>query len=133
MSDLPWAFAPVGCCLSPGYAVARQGPMPWPDLAPFNTPGQTYYAAVMVDNTLAIPELNENNNWGQVFPVTLCARPGDASGNDIVDLDDYRRLHDCVSGPFVPDAVGCLCADQDGDNDVDLADVGAFQNVLQIP
>ena len=46
----------------------------------------------------------------------------DYNGDGLVDLADYAMFTDCFSGPGADTAWGCLCMDQDADNDVDLAD-----------
>ncbi|MGB2985614.1 MAG: trypsin-like peptidase domain-containing protein [Phycisphaerae bacterium] len=70
-SDFEWAYHQVPCCLGPGATSSAAGAVPWPDVAPYNTPGQTYYIAVMADDTNEVGESNEDNNWGDVWPVTL--------------------------------------------------------------
>lgn len=47
------------------------GSLPWPDIAPYDTPGQTYYVAIVADDGAWIAESDEANNWGEVRPVTL--------------------------------------------------------------
>ncbi|MBP7937262.1 MAG: lamin tail domain-containing protein [Phycisphaerae bacterium] len=49
----------------------------------------------------------------------------DADGD--VDLKDYGLFAACVSGPWVPLAMGCERPDFDGDQDVDQSDFGIFQ------
>ncbi len=73
--DFPWAAATIGCCLSPGETDEASGSVPWPDFSPYNTAGQTYYIAVMADDTELVTESNEDNNWGQVWTVTLDDEP----------------------------------------------------------
>jgi len=69
--DFEWAWREVPCCLAPDETTSGAGNVPWPDQAPFNTLGQTYYVAAVADDTALIPESNEGNNWGQVWAVTL--------------------------------------------------------------
>ena len=72
-SDFEWGFLEVPCCLAPGETAGAAGDVPWPDVAPYNTPEQTYYIAVMADDLNQVSESNENNNWGVVWPVELAA------------------------------------------------------------
>lgn len=74
-ADFPWAAATIGCCLAPGETAEASGSVPWPGFSPYNTPGQTYYIAVMADDTELVTESNEDNNWGQVWTVTLDDEP----------------------------------------------------------
>jgi hypothetical protein len=80
--DRAWAYRNVPCCLAVGGTTPASGGIPWPNVAPYNTPGQTYYVAVMADDTGAVSESNEANNWGQVWTVTLeaCNPPPTPSG-----------------------------------------------------
>lgn len=62
----------------------------------------------------------------------------DADGNGYVDTIDYQSLHACLiqSGPGAAVLSDCQTRFDDGDGDVDLADVGAFQRAaghLPIP
>ena len=43
------------------------------------------------------------------------------------DLEDYSEFEPCLVGPGGELEVGCGCADLDGDNDADLADLAGFQ------
>jgi len=126
VSDALWALGSVDCCMPDGFGAEFTGAVPWPDVAPVNTPGRTYYVAVKVDTASAVLEAEEGNNWGEVFAVTVCDHAGDAGGNGVVDLEDHRRVVNCMTGPGVSDAPGCLCSDLDGDDDVDLGDIAAF-------
>ncbi|MCP4593702.1 MAG: hypothetical protein GY842_23445 [bacterium] len=60
--------------------------------------------------------------------------PGDCNGDQVVDLVDYAKFHECVTGPdagpILPD---CECVDMDGDDDVDLVDFRGFQEVFTGP
>ncbi|MHC4090898.1 MAG: choice-of-anchor B family protein [Planctomycetota bacterium] len=64
--------------------------------------------------------------------------PGDFDGDGDVDLDDHAGFWDCLFGPGQPPSptpptseADCLDAfDSAGDNDVDLADFRAFQDVF---
>jgi len=61
---------------------------------------------------------------------TLPTADGDADRDGDVDLDDLFLLTLCISGPDSPIAIECSVFDFDSDNDVDLHDVAAFQNVF---
>ncbi|MEE9296841.1 MAG: hypothetical protein V3W34_18000, partial [Phycisphaerae bacterium] len=72
----------------------------------------------------------------------ICYEPagiGDFDGNELVDLEDYRVLHSCVSGPGVSTPPDCCApldfahADDDDDGDVDLFDFGMFQAAFTAP
>jgi len=52
----------------------------------------------------------------------------DASGQ--VHLPDQRALAECLTGPGAATRIPCLCADENGDRDVDLQDFAAFQRVF---
>ncbi len=56
--------------------------------------------------------------------------PGNFGCDDIVDLEDYRALAACFTGPGGGVEPGCEPADADLDNDVDLADFAAFQSAF---
>lgn len=79
-SDYEWAYSYIGCCLDPGETVNTSGTVAWPDVAPYNTPGETYYLALMADDTELVSESDEYNNWGQTWQVTLEAAGGDLIG-----------------------------------------------------
>ncbi len=57
--------------------------------------------------------------------------PGDCDGDNLVDLVDYVCLHSCMTPP-TPAGLDTACAvfDFDTDDDVDLADVGEFVDLL---
>jgi hypothetical protein len=57
-----------------------------------------------------------------------CEYRADFDRDGDVDLDDYRRIHDCLDGPDGGILPGCDRQDQTGDDVVDLLDVAAFQN-----
>ena len=62
---------------------------------------------------------------------TYAYRVADPCASDVVDLSDYALFSACFTGPNNgPVADGCSCFDADGDNDIDLADFGAFQTTL---
>ncbi len=70
-ADLAWGFRVVRCCLVPFTTSSASGFLQWPDFAPYNTPGQTYYVALAADDADGIVELDEENNWGAVWSVTV--------------------------------------------------------------
>jgi hypothetical protein len=48
-----------------------------------------------------------------------------------VDLEDFARMPDCLTGPEMgPATVGCEAFDFDLDTDVDLSDFAAFQEAM---
>jgi len=69
--------------------------------------------------------------------VDIFERPppeGDCNHSESIDLSDFLVLHGCLSGPLGPNpspiASQCRCIDMDLDDDVDLADLAAFQNAF---
>jgi len=70
-ADYMWAFHEVPAGLQPGQTAGGYGDVSWPDAAPYNTPGQIYYIAVMADDLNDVDESNETNNWGEAWPVVL--------------------------------------------------------------
>ncbi|MFQ5463320.1 MAG: M4 family metallopeptidase [Phycisphaerae bacterium] len=72
---------------------------------------------------------------------SCCALDGDVACDGFIGLDDYAVLADCLSGPGAApappsptSATFCLDVfDSDGDGDVDLADVEAFQAAFTGP
>ena len=83
----------------------------------------------------------EINNAGQIvgygmhygqprgFLMTPVAR-GDCDGNGAIDLTDFQSLSACLTGPGETIGPDCPCVDFDDDDDVDLADFGAFQRAI---
>jgi hypothetical protein len=57
--------------------------------------------------------------------------PDDCNSDGWVDLVDYDDFDDCLSGPdgSLP-LEECNCFDLDGDDDVDLSDIGRFQRAF---
>lgn len=52
---------------------------------------------------------------------------GDCDADADVDLDNFSKFADCLSGPGGGLGPGCECFDADGNGDIDLTDVAAFQ------
>jgi hypothetical protein len=82
------------------------------------------------------------DRWDEhTFQLMIKAAPGDYNADGAVDLSDFALLPDCLFGPGVLPApvetatsVKCLEAfDFDGDSDVDLQDVAAFDQVFDGP
>lgn len=78
--DFEWAFHQVPAGLGAGQTAGGYGDVPWPDVAPYNTPGQIYYVAVMADDLDYVAESDETNNWGEVWPVVLAGGSSDCPG-----------------------------------------------------
>ncbi len=58
-------------------------------------------------------------------------RDGDADFDGDVDVNDFARFTDCLSGPIPGDRLcDCRFLDLDHDRDVDFADFGAFQRMF---
>jgi hypothetical protein len=58
------------------------------------------------------------------------AASGDVDANSLIDLNDYRELAPCLTGPEGDVGVGCECLDFDSDSDTDLMDFAEFQTVF---
>jgi hypothetical protein len=57
--------------------------------------------------------------------------PDDCNSDGWVNLIDYDDFDECLSGPNAGlSHPQCNCFDRDGDNDVDLSDVGQFQSAF---
>lgn len=54
----------------------------------------------------------------------------DCDSNGEVRLPDHQAFVDCMTGPTVNAPTECLCADTNGDRDVDLADFAALQRAF---
>lgn len=79
------------------------------------SPGQTFMDALETDPTTK-PSL-----------VVDAQAAGDFNGDGHINLADFAHLPECLSGPRVPALQSCLIFDFDGDLDVDLSDVQAFE------
>lgn len=69
------------------------------------------------------------------FQLHKIGPPGDGDDDGDVDLDDFNRFSECVSGPVPPATPlpGCIEFDVDADDDVDLGDLAAFQTLYTGP
>ena len=74
-SDYEWGYRSVSS-LAVGATSNGAGSLPWPATGTYAAPG-TYYIAVMADDTNAVSESNEGNNWGVAWPVTVPPPPPD--------------------------------------------------------
>ncbi len=64
--------------------------------------------------------------WGVLSPAF-----GDFDGDGEVDLEDFARMPDCLTGPDLgPVIIGCEAFDFDIDTDVDLSDFASFQEAM---
>jgi len=66
------------------------------------------------------------NVAGSVYVFDLCTTPGDLDSDGDVDLDDYVRFSECLTGPGVPIQEGCCAADLNGCYEVTLMGMGCF-------
>lgn len=94
----------------------------------------------------ALRDNNHSNQWGDILynlwlatdkapPIPMTSDQltlstfirGDTDADGDVDLGDFSRYVQCVTGPGGVAAEGCLCVDFNGDGDVDLRDFAEFQ------
>ncbi len=111
LDDYEWAFHQVVCCLGPGQTAGGFGDVAWPDSAPYNTPGQVYYIAVMADDLDEVAESDEANNWGDVWPVVLAGGPGNCPGEGDCCQDNGTPGCDDVACCEVVCAVDASCCE----------------------
>ena len=75
---------------------------------------------------------------GEGFELTggfwFALAPDDCNSDGGVNLYDYADFEFCMAGPQAePPDRWCLCFDQDGDRDVDVADYAEFQQLMHNP
>ncbi len=79
----------------------------------------------------SMPEFVLSTQYGFPFAVAIDDLLFfDCDGNGIVRLPDHKSFTACMGGPGSAVVAGCLCADENGDRDVDLADFAVLQRVL---
>ena len=90
------------------------------DLELSGTIGQPDAGGPMIGGTLEL-------TGGFWFPIAA----GDCNSDGGVNLFDYQHFVACGTGPLGgPVGSDCACFDLDGDDDVDLQDVDAFQRAF---
>lgn len=109
---LDWSLleGPAGMTINPSSGVVT-----WPDAVPSIEP-----------YTVAIRAANDAGETSATWMLTVRPANGDFDADGDVDLGDFDALRDCLSGPGVPLAEACGCADSDADGDVDLSDHAQF-------
>jgi hypothetical protein len=93
---------------------------------PANLRGVTCYFCHNVD------ELTSDHNNGLGLAMDF-RRPGDCTGDHLLDFDDWVGAITCLSGPDSDFATGCSCADSNGDGDVSLHDFAELQREFLTP
>ena len=112
------------------YVFERGGPEgEWVQTGKFTgsrmRPGQQFGIALAVDDGVVLAGAPRDDINGPesgaayIFDLDRC---GDINGDGVIDLDDYARFHECITGPGVPVRVSCQRADLDRDTDADLHD-----------
>jgi hypothetical protein len=79
---------------------------------------------------------DRGDGFGAAYVYTLQPPlPGDLDGDGLVGVSDVHRFPRCVTGPVLTAGVpmGCDLLDFDQDDDVDLADIAAFQRAIGCP
>lgn len=136
----------------PGFSGSTDGDLAGnPDSAvvspAFGNPGQSiavewFYVDTTAQRWIRLTTFNAANVPNPVVDLTqpieldvlllpACSTvPGDVDGDGDLDAADALALIDCVTGPGNPITPACLCADLDGDLDVDLDDVSIMQALL---
>lgn len=100
-------------------------------------PDYVHYPMNLVDENGTVHVVYEEGEYGRLtdkdlYYMALCTLEGDLNCDDVVDFDDFAMFADVVAGPDNPappdaDATDFANADLDNDEDVDLADLAAFQ------
>ncbi len=80
-----------------------------------------------------VRSLNDAATTVAMFRPTVVPCGADVECDGRVDLLDFERLLQCVTGPGAPQTPGCANFDFDVDDDVDFTDFGAFQFVFTGP
>lgn len=82
--------------------------------------------ARLQDRSFDIPVLREET-FDVASSIVAIARGGDCSRDGRLTIDDWSPFIDCFHGPTVQVDSRCTCADMNGDQAIDLADVAGFQ------
>jgi hypothetical protein len=137
---------------SPPVAAAYRDGQYWDDtqfMVPMDATSVTvrvYYQTVSKEFVDFLRDANYTNDAGEILyqewskagkspPVDMVSQTielapfatGDFDANSTIDINDYPGLEGCLTGPAGgPVGIQCRPGDIDGDNDVDMADVGRF-------
>jgi hypothetical protein len=105
---LGWSLmsGPPGMTINPSSGVVS-----WPD----PVPGQGPYNVTI----RAINDIGETNESWLLY---VASANGDLDANGVVNLADANLFSPCLGGPHADPSGGCVCADFDQDDDVDLYD-----------
>jgi hypothetical protein len=88
-------------------------------------PGQQFGLALAVDDGVALvgaPRDDVNGPESGAAYVFELERCGDINEDGMINLSDYARFHECMTGPNAPVRLPCESADLDRDTDADLHD-----------
>lgn len=108
-----------------------------------------YYQTVTKHYIEALRDGNHSDHWGETLyqlwletdkgaPIEIVSQEsvmmpflrGDANENELLDLQDFEQMYDCIAGPEVKIQAGCGCFDFNGDHRVDLRDFQNFEAVV---
>ncbi|HRX87354.1 MAG TPA: CARDB domain-containing protein, partial [Phycisphaerae bacterium] len=105
---LGWSLVngPPGMTINPSSGVVS-----WPEVIP----GQGPYI-------VTIRAINDVGEATESWLLYVGSADGDLDANGLVNLDDVELFTPCIGGPRTSPTTGCVCADFDQDNDVDLRD-----------
>ena len=92
---------------------ASSGVVSWPNATPEQGP-----VVVTIRAINAVGEATES------WLLYVASADGDLDANTVVDLADLELFTPCLLGPRINPTAGCVCADFDQDDDVDLYDFG---------